>query len=75
MYTLITSNYSVKEFVEWKDLLSYMRINYYNLKNVQISKGQNYVELYSSKQSIYVTGLNQNEISYFLVNYSVDLRE
>lgn len=65
MYTLVNTNKcSIKEFVEWNDLLTFI-YSQYNFNDLSLDKGKNYVDFYNFSNSIYIIGLSQLEIEYF----------
>jgi hypothetical protein len=66
MYTVVhTNKYSIKEFLNWNELLTTIENGFYlSQTNIQSTTGKNYIELYTESDSVYIIGLNQLEIDY-----------
>lgn len=65
MYTLVNTNKcSIKEFEKWNDLINHIKFEY-NLSNLLLDTGKNYVDFYNFSNSIYIIGLSELEIKYF----------
>jgi len=71
MYTLVnTTKFSIKEFLNWNELLTTIESEYYLTNNINSHTGKNYIEIYNESNSLYIIGLSHLEIDYIQLKFT-----